>query len=43
MSANKSPKCQHMMYVQKLDHLPAGDLKKLKGIVEQRVQPEKYE
>lgn len=42
MSANKSPKCQHMMYVQKLDHLPAGDLKKLKGIVEQRVQPEKY-
>lgn len=42
MSGKKPPKCQHMMYAQKIDHLPAGDLNTLKSIVEQRLKPEKY-
>ena len=37
-----TPKCKNMMYVQKIDHLPAGDLKALQDIIEQKVKPQKY-
>lgn len=37
-----TPKCKNMMYVQKIDHLPAGDLKALQDIIEQKIKPQKY-
>lgn len=37
-----TPKCKNMMYVQKIDHLPTGDLKALQDIIEQKVKPQKY-
>lgn len=35
-------KYQHMMYVQKIDHLPVKDTATLKAVIEQRVKPEKF-
>lgn len=42
MPQTKPPKCKHMMYVQKLSHLPAGDMDTLQAIIEQQVRPERY-
>lgn len=35
-------KYQHMMYVQKIDHLPVKDTATLKAVIEQKVKPEKF-
>lgn len=35
-------KYQHMMYVQKIDHLPTKDTATLKAVIEQKVKPEKF-
>ena len=42
MATKKTPKCRHMMYVQKIDHLPVKDFDALKDIIEQQVSPERY-
>lgn len=42
MPQTKTPKCKHMMYAQKLSHLPAGDMDTLQAIIEQQVRPERY-
>lgn len=42
MSKKQSPRNRNMMYVQKIDHLPAKDLATLKDIIEQKVKPNKY-
>lgn len=42
MARNKTPKCKHMMYAQKIDHLPAGDMDMLHTLIEDKIKPERY-